>query len=163
MAKRKTAARRRATAAARETRRSYATAPLGVLLVTPAALSNILNHGGVKFAPARMTARDTAVATPAPARTAAARVDATRKARTTGSNAGRGRVAGVYVPKTGVKLAKDLNPKVTRIFNVIKKNRSKGITQKALVKTSKLPNSTVWYALKRLQKDKSIAYQPVAA
>jgi uncharacterized membrane protein len=152
--KRKTT--RTATTNRTETRRSHATAPFGVLLVTPAALNSLLTGGALTaLAPAptttRSAAKDVATFTP-------------RKATATinRGNAGRGRVAGIYVPKAGVKLGKDVNPKIVKVFGFIQKNR-KGITQKALVKTSKLPNSTVWYALKRLQKDKAVAYQPTSA
>jgi hypothetical protein len=125
--------------------------PLGVLLVTPKALKSILSTSGV-------TALGTLPNAPSVAHDAPTRK--TAKATTSGA---RGRTPGAYFVKTGARLPKDVNENTATVFQFIKRNR-KGISQSALVKGTKLPNSTVWYALKNLQnKLKAVQYKSAAA
>jgi len=129
-------------------------APLGVLVLTQAGLNNLLRKGATSF-----DGDSTATRTTRTARDTGTTKRATKRAKTAttkrqaSGNAGRGRVAGSYFPKSGVrKLPDDVNPKTAKVFDFIAKNRKTGITQKALVKKADMPNSTVWYALQNLQK-----------
>jgi uncharacterized membrane protein len=159
-AKRKMAKATIQSAAAR--RLTTAAVPTTALLVTltPQVLAQLTrgNFGGVTApaAPARATANDTA-----PRRVASAKTNGNSKKGGGAANL-RGRVAGNYVPSTSKKLPEGVNPKVAKVYNFIARHKKGGITQKTLVETSKLPNSTVWYALVKLREMKLVKYLPAA-
>lgn len=113
-----------------------------VFVVSAAVLKRLIREGDAAFVTAASKASKTVVA----------------KTATTATDR-RGRVPGNYFPNAGKKLASDVNPKVAKVFAMIKAHRKGGITQKEIVRSSKLPNSTVWYALVKLRDLKAVSYK----
>lgn len=120
-------------------------APLGVLIVTKGVLK--------KFISGRSPLASNLVNL-TPRATAAADTTATKTA-STGSNR-RGRMPGLYFTRKR-NLPKDTNTNIVKVFKVIR--AQKGITQKDLVKRSRMPNSTVWNALQKLRKNKAVEFR----
>jgi hypothetical protein len=127
---------------------------LGLIVVTPAALRNIMKSGGT------VNVADLTATNVRSGNTVAAmkpRGVVSQKS----SGAQRGRTAAPYFPMVN-KLPKDAKPTIAKVFKFIAQHKKDGITQKKLVKTSRLPNSTVWYALVKLRAAKAVVQKKAA-
>jgi hypothetical protein len=77
------------------------------------------------------------------------------------SSSQRGRVAGTYHSRPGVKSndVKSESDATQRVFALIARKSRKGISQRQIQDALELPHSTVWYALKTLRGTKVVEYR----